>query len=235
MRSQGIPVGVVRTRSSKPPNSMSFVRSRQRWVERAGRARRSRPSGQSTGESCSNRAVVQPGHASGSVMTPESMHLEDLRRPNVCHSGSFGGDGAGAGFDRPGVSPHPRRRQVDRQERTAGLSIDRVKEPVRAAPASSRHEHRSVAQPATSHRTAAQGPPRPGARPKEIEEHHMLTRTYQSSVVGRSASIRRMRRRSLTSNSKLYCRTNGCPSFLELQPERGLAVCPICNYTLRIN
>lgn len=57
----------------------------------------------------------------------------------------------------------------------------------------------------------------------------MLSRTYQSSVVGRSASIRRMRRRSMT-NSKLYCRTNGCASFLELHPERGIAVCPVCGY-----
>ena len=56
----------------------------------------------------------------------------------------------------------------------------------------------------------------------------MLSRTYHSSIVGRSASIRRMRRRSMA--TKLYCRTNGCTSFLELQPERGLAVCPVCGY-----
>jgi hypothetical protein len=57
----------------------------------------------------------------------------------------------------------------------------------------------------------------------------MLTRTYHSSVVGRSASIRRMRRRSMA--TRLYCRTNGCASFLELQPERGVAVCPVCGYS----
>jgi hypothetical protein len=57
----------------------------------------------------------------------------------------------------------------------------------------------------------------------------MLTRTHHSSVVGRSASIRRMRRRSMTT-TKLYCRTNGCTSFLELHPERGIAVCPVCGY-----
>jgi hypothetical protein len=57
----------------------------------------------------------------------------------------------------------------------------------------------------------------------------MLTRTYHSSVVGRSASIRRMRRRSLS--TKLYCRTNGCTSFLELQPELGRAICPVCSYS----
>ena len=57
----------------------------------------------------------------------------------------------------------------------------------------------------------------------------MLTRTSHSSVVGRSASIRRMRRRTMA--TRLYCRTNGCTSFLELQPERGQAVCRVCGYT----
>lgn len=66
------------------------------------------------------------------------------------------------------------------------------------------------------------------------QRNHMLTRTHRasarnSSVVGRSASIRRMRRRSLA--TRLYCRTNGCASFLELQPETALAVCPLCGYT----
>ena len=118
------------------------------------------------------------------------------------------------------------------QARTAGLSIARVKELARLAPASSRHIARSIAQPATSNRIAVQGSHRPGSRPEEIEEH-MLTRTYHSSVVGRSASIRRMRRRS--ASTKLYCRTNGCTSFLELQPERGIAVCPVCGYTHRLD
>jgi hypothetical protein len=61
----------------------------------------------------------------------------------------------------------------------------------------------------------------------------MLTRTYHSSMVGRSASIRRMRRRSMS--TKLYCRTNGCTSFLELHPEGGIAVCPVCSYTRHID
>jgi hypothetical protein len=65
----------------------------------------------------------------------------------------------------------------------------------------------------------------------------MLTRTYHSSVVGRSASMRRMRRRSMSTSTitRLYCRTNGCTSFLELHPERGLAICPVCGYTKQVN
>jgi hypothetical protein len=62
----------------------------------------------------------------------------------------------------------------------------------------------------------------------------MLSRTTHSSVVGRSASIRRMRRRSMTT-TRLYCRTNGCTSFLELQPELGKAVCPVCGYTQHLH
>ena len=59
----------------------------------------------------------------------------------------------------------------------------------------------------------------------------MLTRTHHSSVIGRSASIRRMRRRSLS--TKLYCRTNGCTSFLEVDANTGVASCPICGYVRR--
>jgi hypothetical protein len=62
----------------------------------------------------------------------------------------------------------------------------------------------------------------------------MLSRTYQSSVVGRSASIRRMRRRS-TASGRMYCGTNGCASFLTIDPERKLAVCEVCGYTRRLD
>jgi len=42
-----------------------------------------------------------------------------------------------------------------------------------------------------------------------------------------------MRRRTMA--TRLYCRTNGCTSFLELQPERGQAVCAVCGYTRRLD
>jgi hypothetical protein len=61
----------------------------------------------------------------------------------------------------------------------------------------------------------------------------MLSRTYQSSISGRSASMRRLRRRSMS--TRIYCRTNGCTSYLELYPERGLAVCPVCSYTRHLD
>jgi len=61
----------------------------------------------------------------------------------------------------------------------------------------------------------------------------MLSRSNQSSMSGRSASMRRMRRRSLA--IWLYCRTNGCTSFLELHPEQGIATCPVCGFTRRLD
>lgn len=61
----------------------------------------------------------------------------------------------------------------------------------------------------------------------------MLSRSHHSTVVGRSASMRRLRRRSM--GHRLYCGTNGCASFLEVDLGRGLAVCPVCGYTRRLD
>jgi hypothetical protein len=41
--------------------------------------------------------------------------------------------------------------------------------------------------------------------------------------------MRRLRRRSAATNN-LYCRTNGCASFLQLDPVTGVATCAICGY-----
>ncbi len=62
----------------------------------------------------------------------------------------------------------------------------------------------------------------------------MLSRTYQSSVMGRSASMRRMRRRSAASG-RLLCGTNGCATLLTIDADRGVATCPICGYTRRLS
>jgi len=34
---------------------------------------------------------------------------------------------------------------------------------------------------------------------------------------------------------QLYCRTNGCASFLRLDPESRVATCPVCGFHRRIN
>ncbi|HET9682283.1 MAG TPA: hypothetical protein VFP19_09610 [Candidatus Limnocylindrales bacterium] len=60
----------------------------------------------------------------------------------------------------------------------------------------------------------------------------MLSRTHQSSFAGRAASMRRMRRRS---HGKLYCGTNGCASFLMIDPQRRIARCEVCGFTRRLD
>jgi hypothetical protein len=62
----------------------------------------------------------------------------------------------------------------------------------------------------------------------------MLSRSITTSVVGRAGAIRRQRRRHATA-SRLYCATNGCASFLELDEATGVARCPICDYTRRLH
>ena len=62
----------------------------------------------------------------------------------------------------------------------------------------------------------------------------MLSRSYQSSAAGRSASMRRLRRRT-AATGRLFCGTNGCASFLTIDPERRLAVCEVCGYTRRLD
>ena len=62
----------------------------------------------------------------------------------------------------------------------------------------------------------------------------MISRSYQSSFAGRSASMRRMRRRS-NASGRLFCATNGCASFLTIDPDRHLAICEVCGYTRRLD
>jgi hypothetical protein len=60
----------------------------------------------------------------------------------------------------------------------------------------------------------------------------MMSRTTTSSVAGRSVAMRRMRRRASTA-SRPYCSTNGCTSFLVIEPATNVATCPVCGYTRR--
>jgi uncharacterized Zn-finger protein len=46
--------------------------------------------------------------------------------------------------------------------------------------------------------------------------------------------MRRLRRRS-TGPGRLFCSTNGCPSFLEVDADQHEAVCPICGYRRRLS
>jgi hypothetical protein len=63
----------------------------------------------------------------------------------------------------------------------------------------------------------------------------MMSRSATTTVVGRASSMRRMRRRTSAANAgtRLFCSTNGCPSFLVVDPTIGVATCPICGSTRR--
>lgn len=67
----------------------------------------------------------------------------------------------------------------------------------------------------------------------------MMTRSTTAAVTGRASSMRRLRRRaqlataSGVGETRVFCRTNGCPSFLELDPTTGRHTCAVCGYVLR--
>jgi transcription elongation factor Elf1 len=65
----------------------------------------------------------------------------------------------------------------------------------------------------------------------------MMNRSATSSVTGRSAAMRRMRRRThaATAANRLFCGTNGCASFLEVDAESGTARCHICGFVRRVH
>ncbi|MEW5989923.1 MAG: hypothetical protein AB1736_01080 [Chloroflexota bacterium] len=46
--------------------------------------------------------------------------------------------------------------------------------------------------------------------------------------------MRRLRRR-VAGAGRLYCSTNGCTSFLEIDAALREAVCPVCGYRRRLN
>jgi hypothetical protein len=49
--------------------------------------------------------------------------------------------------------------------------------------------------------------------------------------------MRRMRRRThaVNATNRPFCGTNGCASFLEVDPETGLARCHICGFVRRVH
>lgn len=60
----------------------------------------------------------------------------------------------------------------------------------------------------------------------------MFSRTPNapSNLSQRAHAQRRLRR---TSANRLLCSTNGCATYLEVDADRHVAVCPICGYRRR--
>ncbi|MDH4142209.1 MAG: hypothetical protein OEV61_06330 [Chloroflexota bacterium] len=65
----------------------------------------------------------------------------------------------------------------------------------------------------------------------------MMTRSATTTFAGRASNMRRLRRRATaaTAATRTYCRTNGCASFLEVDPVTGTERCPICGYVRRMH
>ena len=118
----------------------------------------------------------------------------------------------------------------------------RLERPTRA-PGPARRHLRSLVQ-ATNHepgrspgRAADRRNRDHGAPESTSTSTTMMNRSTTSSVTGRASAMRRMRRRSsaVNANSRLFCGTNGCPSFLEIDPGTGLATCHICGFVRRVH
>ena len=62
----------------------------------------------------------------------------------------------------------------------------------------------------------------------------MSSRAMRTPIVlaSRANSSRRIRR---ANHNRLYCSTNGCASFMKLNPATGVARCPVCGLERRIH
>jgi hypothetical protein len=69
---------------------------------------------------------------------------------------------------------------------------------------------------------------------QKAQTTNMMSRSTTSSVTGRASAMRRMRRRA-NGSTRLYCGTNGCTSFLEIDEQTGTAHCRICGYVRRLH
>ena len=105
----------------------------------------------------------------------------------------------------------------------------RLERPIRA--------RRSGAQTFQTLGRAADRPNREDGAPESTTQDTMMNRSTTTSVTGRASAMRRMRRRTsaVAGNGRLFCSTNGCPSFLDIDPETGIASCHICGFVRRVH
>lgn len=68
----------------------------------------------------------------------------------------------------------------------------------------------------------------------------MISRSASTitTISQRGAAMRRQQRARRNwhrdAGPELYCRTNGCTTFMRLDPETGVATCPVCGAARRI-
>ena len=58
---------------------------------------------------------------------------------------------------------------------------------------------------------------------------HSRSAAAPAAFSQRAAAMRRLRRRPPV--DRLYCRTNGCTTYLEPDLAANVATCPVCGYT----
>jgi hypothetical protein len=64
----------------------------------------------------------------------------------------------------------------------------------------------------------------------------MISRTNTITTISqRSASMRRQQQHQRAAGARLFCRTNGCATFMQLDSLTGLASCPICGARRRVD
>ena len=62
----------------------------------------------------------------------------------------------------------------------------------------------------------------------------MLSRSMTHYGAARLSAARRIRRLTTTNATRIFCSTNGCTSFLELDVTNHVATCPICGFVRQI-
>ena len=65
----------------------------------------------------------------------------------------------------------------------------------------------------------------------------MISRSTNTitAISQRSASMRRLQLQQRTASARLYCRTNGCTTFMVPDSLTAIATCPICGARRRFD
>ncbi|MFI5254584.1 MAG: hypothetical protein ACHQ15_03925 [Candidatus Limnocylindrales bacterium] len=65
----------------------------------------------------------------------------------------------------------------------------------------------------------------------------MISRSanHITSSSQRQSAMRRLQRRGRPTAPRLYCRTNGCTTTMQLDAQTGIAACPVCGARRRID
>jgi hypothetical protein len=65
----------------------------------------------------------------------------------------------------------------------------------------------------------------------------MISRSanHITNISQRGSAMRRLQRQGRASAARLYCRTNGCTTMMQLDANSGVAACPICGARRRVD